>query len=106
MTVPQEKHDICHRPQITPQGIYLHHGFEILKMVPHQITNIFLRKHRKQKTRMCNHFRRDGMRPRDLHCCGRDPRLSDGNRDSSNVRGGLSGLNSDARVVSSISSLA
>ena len=27
MTVPQEKDDICNRPEITPQGIYLHYGF-------------------------------------------------------------------------------
>ena len=78
------------------------------KKSQHQITNItfFEEENRKQKTRICNHFRRDGMRPRDLHCCGRDPCLSDGKRDSSNVRGGLGGLISDARVVSSISSLA
>ena len=27
MTVPQEKDDICNRPQITPEGIYLLYGF-------------------------------------------------------------------------------
>ena len=27
MKVPQEKDDICNRRQITPQRIYLHHGF-------------------------------------------------------------------------------
>ena len=39
------KNDICNRRQITPQGIYVHHGFTLFKKkkVPHQSTATYTR---------------------------------------------------------------
>ena len=58
----KKKNEICNRRQITPQGIYLHYGFNLFTF----LSRIKLRLLRflsiqKQKICICNHFRPNGI---------------------------------------------